>query len=235
MEHLEDRDRTVVLLSGGPDSATLLWHALSEGRRCYPLMFHEGRPESSRQVSAAQRLWERARSLLNSGQFSGSLAALTCIPLASVMAEIGKRIFIHSEAQVAPGGTVLGLSLAATWGYTLQPPAREVLIALHADDAAEGSEFSPNTLQEVEKALRCALDDPEFRIVAPFHNMSKGEVIRMGAQIGVPFSFTWSCINGHELHCGLCGACRARSRAFAIAGVSDPTEYAFPLDAVVLS
>ena len=55
--------------------------------------------------------------------------------------------------------------------------------------------------------------------------MTKADIVRLGADLGVDFSLTWSCYKGGEKHCGKCGTCMERREAFELAGVPDPTEY----------
>lgn len=55
--------------------------------------------------------------------------------------------------------------------------------------------------------------------------MTKADIIKLGAELKVPYEKTWSCYKGNELHCGRCGTCIERREAFYLAGVEDPTEY----------
>lgn len=88
----------------------------------------------------------------------------------------------------------------------------------------------PEFFGSMAKSLTLGLDHP-IEIVAPFLTWQKEDVIRRGAELGVPFEFTLSCMNpvvasGPPQHCGLCSKCRERRDAFAAAGVSDPSTYA---------
>lgn len=67
---------------------------------------------------------------------------------------------------------------------------------------------------------------PHPMLIAPLGHLRKWQVIRLGHQIKVPFERTWSCYFAGELHCGECGSCQSRKRAFAIAKVTDPIKYA---------
>jgi len=60
----------------------------------------------------------------------------------------------------------------------------------------------------------------------PFVDWTKADIVRRGAELGLPFAKTWSCYQGGDLHCGRCGTCIERREAFDLAGVTDPTAYA---------
>ena len=66
------------------------------------------------------------------------------------------------------------------------------------------------------------------KIIAPFLARTKTEVFKLGAAMNVRYDLTWSCLRAGRLHCGQCTACRARRRAFADAGLVDPTRYEEP-------
>ena len=64
-----------------------------------------------------------------------------------------------------------------------------------------------------------------IKLERPFVNFTKADIVKLGAELGVDFSKTWSCYKGGEAHCGTCGTCTERKMAFRDAGVEDPTEY----------
>ena len=103
---------------------------------------------------------------------------------------------------------------------------------------------TPDFFAAMAHALSLGLDAP-IEIATPFVDMHKEDVIRLGASLGVPLELTLSCMNpiampshtagaggsaesGVPLHCGLCSKCRERRDGFAAAGVSDRTLYAQP-------
>ena len=65
----------------------------------------------------------------------------------------------------------------------------------------------------------------QVRLITPLEWLTKSEVIRVGNALNIPWSLTWSCYKGEELHCGVCPTCRARQDAFAAASTLDPTHY----------
>ncbi len=87
---------------------------------------------------------------------------------------------------------------------------------------------TPAFFQAMEVALGLGLAH-DIDIAAPFIELHKSEVVRLGLSLGVPLELTLSCMNpAGTLHCGLCSKCRERRDAFEEAGVADPTEYAAP-------
>ncbi len=84
---------------------------------------------------------------------------------------------------------------------------------------------TPAFFESIGRAASLGLDH-EILVVAPFSQMHKEDVIRLGADLGVPFELTLSCMNpSGGMHCGACSKCRERRDAFAAAGVEDPTRY----------
>jgi 7-cyano-7-deazaguanine synthase len=87
---------------------------------------------------------------------------------------------------------------------------------------------TPEFFETMARALSLGLAHP-IEIVAPFAQMEKSDVIKIGVELGVDLSLTLSCMNPqHGLHCGQCSKCRERRDAFAEAGVPDLTQYAAP-------
>jgi 7-cyano-7-deazaguanine synthase len=87
---------------------------------------------------------------------------------------------------------------------------------------------TPEFFATLGKALSLGLAH-EIEILAPFAEMDKADVIKIGVKLGVDLSLTLSCMNPRNgLHCGQCSKCRERRDAFAEAGVPDPTQYASP-------
>ena len=78
----------------------------------------------------------------------------------------------------------------------------------------------------MERSLTLGLAHP-ITIAAPFADMHKSDVIRLGRELGVALELTLSCMNPQGgRHCGACSKCRERQDAFTEAGIADPTEYA---------
>lgn len=85
---------------------------------------------------------------------------------------------------------------------------------------------TPEFFGALARALSLGLDRP-IAIDTPFASMHKADVIRLGAELGVPMELTLSCMQPvGSLHCGCCSKCRERKDGFKEAGLRDPTQYA---------
>lgn len=124
---------------------------------------------------------------------------------------------------VVPNRNMILLSLAIGWAVSLRFDA--VAYAAHAGDHAIYPDCRPEFVEAVRRVAELC-DWHRVRLEAPFVGMTKTDIVRLGAGLGVPFERTWSCYKGGERHCGRCGTCTERREAFEKAGVPDPTEYA---------
>ena len=102
----------------------------------------------------------------------------------------------------------------------------EVYYGAHADDAAGRAyaDCSPEFADAMNKAINIGTYE-KVTLAAPLINMNKGEVVKTGLAIGVPYHLTTSCYEGREKACGTCGTCIDRINAFKVNGVEDPIEY----------
>lgn len=119
-----------------------------------------------------------------------------------------------------------GLFLSSAAAVALSRGCGVLYYGAHADDSA-GNAY-PDTSPEFNSAISDAIyigSGRALKVEAPFIDKPKSEVVRVGAELGVPFDLTWSCYEGGDKACGLCGTCRDRIRAFAENGLTDPIEY----------
>lgn len=119
-----------------------------------------------------------------------------------------------------------GLFLSSAAAVAISNGCEVIYYGAHADDAA-GNAY-PDTSAEFNNAIADAIyigSGNALRVIAPFIDKSKASVVAAGTEIGVPFELTWSCYEGHDKACGVCGTCRDRKRAFEENGLTDPIEY----------
>jgi 7-cyano-7-deazaguanine synthase len=221
--------RAVVLLSGGLDSATVLAMARAEGRVCHALSFvygqrHEVELGAARRVVAAVGAEEHIVFPIDLRLFGGSaLTADIDVPKDAVGAEGIPVTYVPARNTIF---------LAVALGCAEGRGAGEIWLGVNAVDFSGYPDCRPEFIDAFQRVIvtgtRSGVERGEPRIVAPLIRMSKGEIIRRGAALGVDYSLTHSCYDPDVdgLACGHCDSCLLRKRGFEEAGVSDPTRYA---------
>lgn len=114
-------------------------------------------------------------------------------------------------------------SLAAS--YAEETGASAIVGGHNLDDAKVFFDVGPSFFGHLELALRAgspALRRRRLKIVRPLARMSKVEVVKRAASLGVPFELTWSCHRAAEAHCWSCPGCLSRRSSFMRAGIRDP-------------
>ena len=127
-------------------------------------------------------------------------------------------------ATYVPFRNGLFLSTAATLAASLFPDDDvTILIGAHADDAAGNAyaDCSDEFLESMDDAIYIGTYK-RVSIQAPFGQSNKADVVKTGLALGVPYNLTWSCYNGGDKPCGVCGTCIDRARAFSANNVIDP-------------
>ncbi|HSO06303.1 MAG TPA: 7-cyano-7-deazaguanine synthase QueC [Pelomicrobium sp.] len=224
--------KAVVLLSGGLDSATTLAIARSEGFDCHALSVAYGQRHAA-ELKAAERV---ARSLgavelrtvtIDLSVFGGS--ALTD-PAIAVPEAPGDGI----PVTYVPARNTILLSLGLAYAEVLG--AQDIFIGANAVDYSGYPDCRPEYLSAFERmanlATKSAVEGAAIRIRAPLVDLSKADIVRRGAALGVDYGLTVSCYQATDdgLACGRCDACRLRRAGFEAAGVPDPTGYASARD-----
>lgn len=215
--------RTGVLVSGGLDSGILIGHLLAQGLRVQPF-YIQSHLYWQRAEEHALRKFLRA---MNSPQLD-TLVALE-LPLADLYGShwsiTGKAIpdgRSADEAVFLPGRNALLIIKAALW-CQLHGIESLALATLGTNPFADSSD---EFFGAIEQAFTLAESAP-LQIVRPFGQMTKEQVMTVGAEL--PLELTFSCIDpvGND-HCGKCNKCAERRGAFASIALRDPTRYAYP-------
>ena len=221
-------EKAVVLLSGGLDSATCLAIARSQGFDCYCLSFNYGQRHTA-ELQAADRVVKALDAsehrVLNLAlaQFGGS--ALTDTNIAVPVDGVQPGI----PVTYVPARNTIMLSLALAWAEVLG--SRDIFVGINAVDYSGYPDCRPEYLAAFESmanlATRAGVEGQKLTIHAPLIHLTKAEIIRTGAALGVDYGLTVSCYQADELGraCAVCDSCRLRAEGFAAAGIPDPTPY----------
>jgi 7-cyano-7-deazaguanine synthase len=229
---MDENRKAVVLLSGGIDSTTVLAIVRGMGYEVYSLSFRYGQRHAV-ELKAAQRVAETLgvkehRVMdIDLGAIGGS--ALTDhidVPKARSETEMNRGI----PVTYVPARNTLFLSFALAWAEVLG--AWDIFIGVTAVDYSGYPDCRPEFIEAFEKmanlATRAGVEGPaRIRIKTPVISMSKAEIIRTGAALGVDYGMTHSCYDPSSSGeaCGRCDSCMLRRRGFKEAGMEDPTRY----------
>ena len=116
------------------------------------------------------------------------------------------------------------LTAAVSWAEVLG--ARAIFVGAVHEDSSGYPDCRPEFYQAFEEVVRQGTrPETRLRIVTPVIHLTKGQIVRRGLELGVPFGQTWSCYQAEDAACGVCESCRLRLRGFAQAGAADPIPY----------
>ena len=228
--------KAVVLNSGGVDSTTCVGLAVEKyGKDNVSTLSvfygqkHDKELECAKKIAAHYEVAHYEVDLSAVMQFSNC-------PLLSLSTDAirhesyAEQIAKDGEGMVrtyVPFRNGLLLSSVTALAVSLYPDDEvEVYYGAHADDAAGRAyaDCSPEFTDAMNKAINIGTYE-KVTLAAPLINMNKGEVVKTGLAIGVPYHLTTSCYEGREKACGTCGTCIDRINAFKVNGVEDPIEY----------
>lgn len=219
-----NREKAVVLLSGGLDSATCLAIAKSQGFDIHTLTFAYGQRHRI-ELEYARKLAEHAgvvkHHLISFDLREWGGSALTSDAIAVPEAG-GEGI----PVTYVPARNTIFLSFATALAETVG--AKEIFIGVNSLDYSGYPDCRPAFIQSFERTATLgtkAVDEGwSFHINAPLQNLKKTEIIRLGLSLGVDYSMTHSCYNPAEdgTPCLKCDSCALRQKAFAELGMVDP-------------
>ena len=165
--------------------------------------------------------------------FSGGIDSTTALGLAikkygkdqviALSVSYGQKHDKEIRAAIAYVPFRNGLFLSSAASIALSKECGVIYYGAHADDSAGFAypDCSPVFNQAMNEAIWEG-SGHQLKIEAPFVNVSKAEVVRIGLELGVPYELTWSCYEGGEKPCGKCGTCIDRAAAFQANHVEDP-------------
>ncbi|MDD5098083.1 MAG: 7-cyano-7-deazaguanine synthase QueC [Candidatus Omnitrophica bacterium] len=216
--------RAVILLSGGLDSATVLYLAKSQGYKCHCLVFDYGQ-RHRREIEAAEKIAKKAGASLQAVKISlpwkGSalLDKSLKIPLPANRKAASPKNGI--PVTYVPGRNIIFLSFALSFAEGIG--ARAIFIGAHAQDYSGYPDCRPEFYRAFRKAAACGtkagVENKGIEIKAPLIHKGKADIIRLGSRLKVPFELTWSCYAGGKKPCGKCDSCYYRIKGFKEAGI----------------
>lgn len=208
---------SIVILSGGMDSATLLYD-ICRDNNVITLTFDYGQ-RHRKEIVCARQLADKL----------GVSNHLLVIPVLNGSAlthegDVPEGHYTHESMKrtVVPNRNMVMLSHAVS--FAIAEGCDKVYYGAHAGDHA----IYPDCRREFIHAFNIAVQEGNYSapiVEAPYLYLTKGEILTAGLELSVDYSLTWTCYNGREKACGKCGSCVERLEAFADNDANDPVEY----------
>lgn len=224
--------KAMVLSSGGIDSTTCLGMAVEKYGKENVTAFS---------ISYGQKHDKELQASLAVAEYYGvehlslDLAEIFAYSDCSLLKHSGRDIPEESYAEQLkksdgkPVSTYVpfrnGLFLSTAASMALSKGCSVIYYGAHADDAA-GNAY-PDCSTEFHQAISDAIfigSGKQLQVEAPFVSLSKAQVVKKGLELNVPYQLTWSCYEGGDKPCGVCGTCIDRAEAFRVNGVEDPAK-----------
>ena len=217
---------SVVLLSGGMDSATCLALAARRDAPVHALTVGYGQ-RHVRELAAARALARHYRVAEH---------VVLDLPLGPLL----ESTLTRPDRRLPTGGPRPGripstyvparntILLSVALGFAESRRLGAIYLGANAIDYSGYPDCRPAFLRSFERLARLGTKAgvtgrSRLRVRAPLLRLSKAGIVRLGERLGVPWRLTWSCYAGGRRPCGRCDSCRLRARGFRAAGVRDPT------------
>jgi 7-cyano-7-deazaguanine synthase len=223
----------VVLLSGGLDSATVLAIADRDGFAVHALSFRYGQRHAF-ELECAKKLAEKSGvnrhvvAEIDLRVFGGS--ALTSDTIAVPKGREAAEMSHDIPVTYVPARNTIFLSFALAFAETIG--SSDIFIGVNALDYSGYPDCRPEYVEAYERMANLATKagvqgQQRLKIHTPLIQMTKGQIIRRGLDLGVDYSMTSTCYDPSlpGAACGRCDACVLRLKGFAENGVPDPVAY----------
>ena len=212
---------SVIIVSGGMDSITLLYDRRED--IALAISFDYGSNHNAREIAYAEMHCKRLgiEHITIPLDFMHKYFRSSLLEGADAIPE-GHYADENMKSTVVPFRN--GIMLAVAAGVAESRNLTKLLIANHGGDHTIYPDCRPEFISAMDSATNAGTY-VGVRVVAPYTNITKGDIARIGKKLGIDYAETWSCYKGGEKHCGKCGTCVERKEALAYAGIEDTTEY----------
>lgn len=222
--------KALVLVSGGVDSTTCLGMAVNQyGKENVVALSISYGQKHTKEVECAKAVTDYYGVEYITLDLSTMFQFSDCSLLSHSDKEVPHESYAKQlqETDGKPVSTYVpfrnGLFLSSAASIALSKDCSVIYYGAHSDDAA-GNAY-PDCSEVFNEAMNKAIYEGSGRqlhIEAPFVTLTKADIVKKGLELKVPYELTWSCYEGGDKPCGVCGTCIDRAKAFAANGVEDP-------------
>lgn len=215
------KKNSVIIVSGGMDSITLLYDHKDE--IALGISFDYGSNHNAREIPFAKMHCERLgiKHITINLDFMHQYFKSSLLDGADAIPE-GHYADDNMKSTVVPFRNGIMLSIAI--GIAESNDLDQVFIANHGGDHTIYPDCRPEFIKAIDSAANAGTYN-NVKVIAPYTQITKSDIARIGKKLGIDYTETWSCYKGGEKHCGKCGTCVERKEALAEAGIEDCTIY----------
>ena len=213
---MKTTSKAIMLFSGGLDSTTVLYYALSKKYKCDCLTFDYGQKHKKELKSAIK--------IAKSLDVNYYIVKITLPWSNDVLTNRNKKIPIHKQlpknipSTYVPGRNTLFLSYALSFAQSIN--AKSIFIGVNAVDFSNYPDCTPKFIEAYNNVLKTL--KTKITIQAPILKLNKAQIIKLGTRLNVPYKDTWTCYNGFDKPCMQCDSCKLRAKGFIEAKINDP-------------
>ena len=215
--------KSIILLSGGLDSATTLYYAKSKGFDTHALILDYGQ-RHKKEIRCAIAIAKKAKC-------SYHVVKIALPWKGSALLDMKINVPHHRNLDAknipvtyVPARNIIFLSFAASYAEAIG--AKTIFIGANAIDYSGYPDCRPDFFaaytKVLEQGLKTGVEGHKIQVETPLVNMTKAQIIRLGMKLNVPYKYTWSCYSGGKKPCGQCDSCRLRAKGFEEIGKEDP-------------
>jgi len=222
--------KALVLFSGGVDSTTCLAMAVEKygADEVLALSISYGQ-KHNKEIESAKKIADYYNVKLMELDLAKIFEGSDCSLLKGSSNEIPKESYAEQleKTDGSPVSTYVpfrnGLFLSSASSIALSNGCEVIYYGAHSDDSAGNAypDCSTGFNDAINRAIYIGSGE-QLKVEAPFISANKADVVKKGLELKVPYEMTWSCYEGGEKPCGICGTCRDRISAFEANGISDP-------------
>jgi len=224
------KSNTIVLVSGGLDSAVCLSIAFhKEQRDIYPVSFFYGQRHAKEcfHADAVVQHFRNQSPRVKALEFIRIKNLFDQLVSSSSLTDSTKKIpdhFPYQDNNTIPSTFVPGrniIFLACMAAYAEEIEAGKIYIGVNALDYSGYPDCRPAFIKAMQEAISFGTTFPKF-LITPLLALTKAEIVKEGLKYNAPIKYTWSCYRGGAVPCGTCDSCKLRAKGFEAAGIKDP-------------
>ena len=220
-------ESSVVILSGGLDSTTALYWAKKHFKKVYAITFDYGQRHSL-EVEMAKLIAQRA-GVKEHLIFPIDLSKIGASALTDLSIDVPEPESVEDILEGGIPATYVpfrnGIFISVAAAYAESKGTTHLVGGWNAVDYSGYPDCRPEFLKAMERALelgtKLGAEGQKWYIHAPLVNLTKGEIIKLGLELGADYSYSISCYRGGEIPCGRCDSCLLRAKGWAEVGEED--------------